>query len=104
MTGELIHSLDRAAGTRLFRGTEVPSNAATAAAAQRPVVVGPGGIVGTADQVGHRRVAQHSSAVGQRRQLKRSTSPSARLILIGVESPDRIISVRAAMKAFNSSS
>src|SRR5260370_26820198 len=67
MTGELIHSLDRAAGTRLFRGTQVPRNAATAAATQRPVVVGPGGIVGTADQVGHRRVAPHSSAVRQRR-------------------------------------
>ena len=48
-----------------------------------------------ADEVGDRRVAQHAPAVGQRVQLKRSTWPSARLMLIGVESPARIISVRS---------
>jgi hypothetical protein len=44
---ELIHSPDFARGTRLFRGAQVPGKAA--AAAQRPVIVGSGGIVGMAD-------------------------------------------------------
>src|SRR5438132_8419490 len=37
-------------GTRLFRGAQVPGKAA--AAAQRPVIVSSGGIVGMADEIG----------------------------------------------------
>ena len=109
MTAGLIHRLVRAAldlrlAGWLFRGAQMPGEAAIAAAAQRPVVVGVGGIVGMADEVGHRRIAQHSSAVGQRRAAETQHLSVPRLMLIGVESPTRIISVRRAMKALNSSS
>jgi hypothetical protein len=57
-------ALDAVSG--LFRGAQVPRKPANSAA-QRPVIVGIGGIVGIADEVGHRCVAQHSPAIGQRR-------------------------------------
>src|ERR1700682_3841596 len=50
---------------RLFRGAQMAGEAPLATPAQRPVIIGAGGIVGMTDQIGHRRVAQHASAVGQ---------------------------------------
>src|SRR5436305_8839794 len=51
----------------LFRRAQVPRKPALPAVAQRPVIVGVGGVVGVADEIGYGRVAQHSPAVGQRR-------------------------------------
>src|SRR5580693_10170250 len=51
----------------LFRGAQMPDEAAIAAAAQRLIIGSVVGVIGMADEIGHRRVAQHASAVGQRR-------------------------------------
>ena len=53
--------------SQLFRGAQAPGKAMVSAAVQRPAVFGVAEVVGVADEVGHRCVTQHSSAVGQRR-------------------------------------
>src|SRR5712671_719097 len=52
---------------RSFRGAQMAGEAALAAAAQRAEIIGVFGIVGVTDEVGNRRIAQHASAIGQRR-------------------------------------
>src|SRR6202140_5978049 len=54
----------REAPPLLFRGAQMPDEAAVASVAQRTVEAGAGGTAAMADQLGHRRVAQHPSAIG----------------------------------------
>src|SRR5271155_2730554 len=59
----------------LFGSAQLSGELAIRAVAQRAIIVGAGGIVGMADQIGDRRVAQHSPAVGQHRAGKAQHLP-----------------------------
>ena len=48
----------------LFGRAQMIAESDAAAAAQGTVVIGASRIVGVTDQIGHRRVAQHATAVG----------------------------------------
>src|SRR5258708_25397755 len=58
---EVIHRLDCACGTRLFRGAQVPGKGTIATAAQRPVVIGCGGPARASDPTAPPGVAPRSS-------------------------------------------